>query len=100
MRNAKVDANQKQITEALRRAGCSVQPLHTIGRGVPDLLVGWRGKNFLLELKDGSKRPSERRLTEDQQTWHQEWRGQVAVAESIEEALRLLENARAMSGGN
>jgi hypothetical protein len=67
-----------------------VQPLHTVGRGVPDLLVGFRGQNFLLELKDGSKRPSERKLTDDQQEWHQQWRGQVAVVESVDEALRLI----------
>lgn len=90
MRKAKVDANQKQITDALRQAGCSVQPLHTVGRGVPDLLVGIHGQNFLLELKDGSKRPSERKLTDDQKDWHQRWRGQVAVAESSDEALRLI----------
>jgi hypothetical protein len=90
MRKAKVDTNQKEITAALRRAGCTVQPLHTVGRGVPDLLVGFRGQNFLLELKDGSKRPSERKLTDDQQEWHQQWRGQVAVVESVDEALRLI----------
>jgi hypothetical protein len=31
-----------------------------VGRGVPDLLVGWRGTNLLLEVKDGNKPQSAR----------------------------------------
>ncbi len=91
MRKAKVDSNQPVITKALRAAGCSVQPLHTVGRGVPDLLVGKDGQNFLLEVKDGDKRPSERKLTDDQRDWHQQWRGQVAVVETVADALRIIE---------
>ena len=67
-RAAKVDANQKQIVTALRQAGCTVQSLATVGKGCPDLIVGCQGRNFLLEIKDGSKPPSARQLTEDQQT--------------------------------
>ena len=70
-----------------------MQSLASVGKGCPDLLVGRNGQNYLIEVKDGSRRPSERRLTEDQQEWHQEWRGQVAVAESAEEALRLLDES-------
>lgn len=89
-RAAKVDANQKQIVTALRQAGCTVQSLATVGKGCPDLIVGCQGRNFLLEIKDGSKPPSARQLTEDQQTWHQNWRGQVVVVESVVEVLHLL----------
>lgn len=87
---ARVDQNQKEITAALRRLGASVQPIHALGKGVPDLLVGYRGKNLLLELKDGKKIPSERRLTEDEIKWHQSWFGQVAVVESLDDALKIL----------
>lgn len=90
-RNAKVDANQKQIVAALRQAGCSVQSLATIGKGCPDLLVGRNGKNFLFEVKDGAKVPSARKLTDDEKQWHQTWAGQIAVVESIDDAVRLIE---------
>lgn len=70
---AKVDANQPQIVEALRAVGAKVQPLHDVGGGVPDLLVLYRGVFSLLEVKDGAKPPSARRLTEDQQAWHLEF---------------------------
>ena len=88
---AKVDANQKQIVTALRDAGCSVQSLAATGRGVPDLLVGRAGKNILMEIKDGSRTPSERKLTPDQEIWHSAWRGQIHVVTSTDDALRLIE---------
>lgn len=94
-RNAKVDANQKQIVSALRRAGCSVQSLATVGKGCPDLLVGRNGKNFLFEVKDGAKVPSARKLTDDEKQWHQAWAGQIAVVESIDDAVRLIEETEA-----
>lgn len=88
-RAAKVDANQPAIVEALRAVGCTVQPLHAVGKGCPDLLVGLPGtrSNLLLEVKDGSKPPSARKLTPDQAVWHDAWRGQVAVVSSVKEAL-------------
>lgn len=89
-RAAKIDANQPEIVEALRAVGASVQPLHTVGGGVPDLLVGWRGANLLMEVKDGSKPPSARELTPPQQKWHQTWRGQRIVVTSKAEALAAL----------
>jgi hypothetical protein len=74
-RAAAVDANQARVVAALRRVGASVQPLHAVGKGVPDLLVGFRGVTWLVECKDGSKRPSSRKLTPDQVEWHAAWRG-------------------------
>jgi hypothetical protein len=46
--------------------------------------------NFLLEVKDGAKPPSARKLTPDQVSWHDTWRGQVAVASSVKEALKII----------
>lgn len=83
----RVDANQREIVEALRVVGCSVQVLSAVGHGCPDLLVGHHGANILLELKDGSKPPSARRLTEDEERWHRGWQGEVVTVASIDEAL-------------
>jgi hypothetical protein len=91
-RAAKVDANQAEIVAALRQIGASVQPLHAVGQGCPDLLVGWRGMVSLLEIKDGSKPPSARKLTPDQEKWHAAWRGQVAVVETVEQAIAAITN--------
>jgi hypothetical protein len=89
-RAANIDANQPDIVCALRAAGASVQPLHFVGSGCPDVLVGIRGKNLLMEIKDGAKVLSRRKLTADEIKWHAAWRGQKAVVESVEQALAVL----------
>ena len=89
-RAAKVDANQDQVVSALRAAGATVQSLAAIGNGVPDLLVSFRDGMYLLEVKDGSKPPSARALTEDQVRWHAAWGCPVHVVKSPEEALRAI----------
>ena len=86
-RAARVDGNQRQIVAALRAIGCTVQTLHTVGKGCPDILVGCRGTNLLMEIKDGQKPTSARRLTDDEAKWHEEWLGQVIVVATIEEAI-------------
>lgn len=86
-RAAKVDDNQDQIVKALRACGCSVQSLASVGKGCPDLLVGRLGRNYALEVKDGAKAPSRRKLTPLEEKFHVEWRGQVTVVTSVAEAL-------------
>lgn len=89
-RAAKVDRNQAEIVAALRDAGCSVEILSSVGDGCPDLLVGFRCQNLLMEVKDGEKCPSARTLTPNQCKWHYEWRGQVSVVRTVDEALFLI----------
>ncbi len=89
-RAAKIDANQTEIVKALRQVGASVQSLASTGKGCPDLLVGFRGVNWLLEIKDGQKVKSARKLTPDQVEWHESWCGQVHVIENIDQAIKLI----------
>jgi hypothetical protein len=86
-RAAKVDRNQAEIVAALRRLGATVQPLHAVGQGCPDLLVGFRGSNYLLEIKDWQASASDRVLNAGQVEWHGGWKGQVAKVETVEAAL-------------
>lgn len=44
-----VDANQPEIVAALHAVGATVQHLHEVGHGCPDILVGFRGKNYLID---------------------------------------------------
>lgn len=89
-RAAKVDQNQAQVVKDLRAVGCSVLPLHAVGKGCPDLLVAYGMKNHLLEVKDGSKPPSARKLTPAQEKFHAEWRGPIFTVTSTEEALKAM----------
>lgn len=90
MKAAKIDANQNEIVAALRNIGCTVQILSSVGKGCPDILVGFRGENFLIEIKDGNKPPSGQKLTPDQVEWHANWNGQVNVANSVEAAIEIV----------
>lgn len=84
---SRIDANQPEIIRALEAAGVSVQPLHLIGKGCPDLLAGHNGLTVLLEIKrdydyDRGARGIEHvvgQLTDDQARWHQAWHGQAVV---------------------
>ena len=88
MRKAsKIDENQVEIVKALRKAGASVTHLHAVGQGCPDLMVGFRGSNYALEVKDGRKPPSARGLTDAQLRWHMLWRGHVKIVNNVDEAL-------------
>jgi hypothetical protein len=86
-RAARTDSNHQEIVKMLRQCAISVQPLHTVGGGVPDLLCGFRGVNVLLEVKDGAKPPSARALTADEDKWHAKWSGQVAIVSTPDEAV-------------
>ena len=83
------------LVRALTALGCSVQPLS--GRGVPDLLVGIRGRNFLLECKaplgvrGGA---SGRGLNEAQEAWARSWRGDAPMlARTTDDAVAVILDA-------
>lgn len=86
-RAARVDDNQAALVGELRAMGVMVQHLHMVGHGCPDILCGYRGRNYLFEIKDGAKQPSARKLTPQEKSWHRLWRGQVSVICTAEEAM-------------
>lgn len=96
-RAAKVDKNQPEIVAALRKAGCSVQPLHGVGEGCPDLLVAKMNQNWLMEVKceDGNNNAKNRDLakclTPDQHKFHFLWQGPIDVVWTPEEAIEAVQ---------
>lgn len=82
-RASRVDGNHEEIVKALRKIGARTIYL----REPVDLLVGFRGRNILLELKDGAKTPGNRPITANEQAFVETWPGQVAVVSSVDEAL-------------
>lgn len=81
---AKRDLNEQDIIKTLRGVGATVQPLSD--KGVPDLLVGFRGVNYLLEVK----MPTGGKLTSHQVDWHANWNGAAVVVTCPEEALEAI----------
>jgi len=89
-RAARVDANHAACVRAFRNLGCSVVSLAAVGGGVPDLLVGIRGHNVLVEVKDGDKAPSRRALTAMQVEFRKTWYGTLWRVENIDDVNRIV----------
>jgi hypothetical protein len=105
----KRDENEKPIIAALTAIGarvCKIMGYTGGDYGTPDLLVGYRGRTILLEVKNpnggkpkskrsrGSEDPPENakgQLTPTQVEWFREWPGGEAhVVETSEEAVRIV----------
>ena len=83
----RVDENQNTIKHTLIALGCSVLDLSTVGRGCPDLLIGYKGNSVLVEIKSSAKAT----FTEPQIKFMQEWRGgTVSRIDSVDAAIRLI----------
>lgn len=89
-RVAKVDRNQAEIVQALRAAGAAVSDTSAVGQGFPDVVCSYRGTWHLLEIKDGMKRPSARRLTDAQVRWRSLQHAAAPVVASVDDALRAI----------
>ena len=82
----RVDANQTEIVEALRAVGASVFLLHAVGCGCPDLLVGFRGVNYLLEIKCGRHA----KLTQAEQRFFVAWNGRAEVVRTVDDVYKVI----------
>lgn len=93
MRKARVDENQPAVVKYLREKGVTVKHTHMVGSGFADIVCGYKKKNFLFEIKDGSKPESAKKLTAAEAIFHFEWKGQIDIVESGEDAWRIIEAA-------
>jgi hypothetical protein len=87
----KTDANHKEIIDGCRKIpSISVFSTHMVGKGFPDIVIGYKGINYLVEIKDGKKSKSQKKLTNDEIKFHASWCGQVNIVENIDDVLRML----------
>ena len=78
--DAKRDANEPEIVEALEAVGASVVRLDDV-----DLVVGFRGVNYLMEIKTDKGK-----LNKKQAKFFRSWNGQVNIVRTRIQALRLI----------
>lgn len=93
MRYAKrTDENHKELIAELREVlpDATITDLSGVGKGVPDILIGWKKMNFLFEIKDGEKTKSQRSLTDAQKDFHLKHQGQANVVTSAAEVCAIL----------
>lgn len=92
-RRGRIDKTQAEIVSALRSVGATVQSLADVGKGVPDLLVGFRNQTLLFEVKGiaSIKRHPPQGLGPDQKRWHATWSGSpVHIVTDTTDALEAL----------
>ena len=78
--DAKRDENEQEIVDALRAVGASVLLIDDI-----DLIVGFRGVNYLLEVKTATGK-----LNKKQEKFFRGWVGQVNIVRTVDQALGLI----------
>lgn len=92
-KHGRKDGNQDEVVAALRQIGAAVTVLSQVGNGCPDILVCFRGTWYPIEIKDGSRKPSEQRLTGEEAAWWlaaQQAGSGLYVARDVMEAFRII----------
>lgn len=89
-RAARIDANQPEIVKTIRAMGASFQHTHQIP-GALDGIIGYKGVDQRVEIKDPEKPPSARKLTELEEKEFAEWNGRTPVViETIDDIVWVL----------
>lgn len=90
-RIGKVDLNQPRLVKQMRMIpGMVVRSTASVGDGFPDVVCGYRGRNYMFEIKNPDLKPSERKLTPDELEFFEKWTGQVDVVETIEDVVTII----------
>ena len=90
-RLAKKDANHDRVGARFKAYGFEMEDTHHVGNGFPDWLgsskrTGW---TFGVEVKDGEKPPSARKLTDFEKDFHARWPGPLFIVETDEDVDRV-----------
>ncbi len=88
---AKKDSNHNKIKQALQRIGAVVLDTHQIP-GLLDMLVGYRRRWVLFEIKDGDKAASAQKLTEKEKETIAAIgdRAPVFIVNNVDEAIKII----------
>ena len=85
------DANHTDIVGTFRACHCSVLDTASLGNGAPDLVVALNSKTtILIEIKDGTKPPGQRKLTPDEEKFKDNWKGDYRIVTSVDDVIQLL----------
>ena len=94
----RVDLNQSSIVGIFLKFGFSVFIASSMGDGFPDLVVGFCGLNFLVEIKNRELYSKNRvLLTDDQLQFHGNWKGSIVTIETDSEAIEFCTRVRKLS---
>ena len=86
---ARVDGNQPELVEYIRKLGGSFQHTHTVP-GALDGIVGFRGIDQRVEIKDPTQPKKKQLLTEMEETTFIMWKGRKPIIVSTKEDCKAL----------
>jgi hypothetical protein len=89
-RAARVDENHQEIVAAFKRCGWAVLDIHQLPNCC-DLFVSKYQETVAVEIKDGSKAPCKRRLTQGEAAFFRQWKGKRAIVQSVADVLNMTE---------
>lgn len=90
-RAAKKDANHVEVVSAFRKLGWYVLDVGQL-KNCCDLVVSKYGYTIAVEIKDGNKPPSARKLSDGEAKFRDEWLGKWRLIESVEDVIKLNED--------
>ncbi len=77
-RAAKVDDNQQEIVALFRKLGWTVLIISQL-KNCCDIIVSKNGRTIAIEIKDGKKPPSARKLSDGELKFKDAWQGEYAL---------------------
>lgn len=84
-RACRKDANHNEIKSIFGQLNCSVIDVSGCPCGF-DLVVGYGDTCIMVEVKDGAKPKSARKLTDNEELAHMRWKGPKAIVTNTDEA--------------
>jgi len=93
-RLARIDANQPALVKFIRKMGASFQHTHQIS-GALDGIIGYKGVDVRVEIKDPEQPPSRRKLTSPEIVTICAWKGRPPeIIETEDDVMALLKTLR------
>jgi len=89
-RAAKVDDNQGEVVALFRKLGWTVLIISQL-KNCADIIVSKNGRTVTIEIKDGNKPPSSRRLSEGEVKFRDAWQGEYALVICNEDVIAINE---------
>ena len=89
MRACRVDRNQPEIVKHFRDNGFSVLLIHTL-KNCCDIIISKNKRTACIEIKDGLKPKSARKLTAGEMKFKKSWQGEYYIVESTQDADRII----------
>lgn len=92
-RAARKDANHNAVASEFERLGCSFIDLSGTPCGF-DGAAGYGGLSIMVEIKDGEKPPSARKLTPNEEKVHARWTGGKRLVMNMDDVAATVKTLR------